>query len=128
MDFLEEECSPEERCYVLSLITNNFTLLEDYLLSSVTSTLHVSSTRDYSPISSALSSPVLLPKSSEYSQSPVEFDVVIDKEIRSTVGIVRRSGIVKVRLLQLCEFLLETQSCLFSCYMISHKLNAVLMV
>lgn len=128
MEALDDECTPEECAYAIHLLMDNFSLIMRYLYSSTTSVLHVSSVKDISPISSAVSSPSLVPSPCDPFQQDVEFDVVINSEIPSTVGMVRRSGIVKVRLLQLCELLLDVEPSLFSPFIISHEFNTLLIV
>lgn len=127
VDRFEEECNEEEKLLLMQLIEHNFSLLMRYITSSVTSHLHVSSTHLFSPVSSANSSPSLVPCSSPF-QSSVEFDVVIGKDICTTVGMVKRSGIVKLQLLNLFDYLLDTQSLLFFSIIISHQFNHCLLV
>lgn len=127
VDRFEEECSEEEKLLLLQLIEQNFSLLMRYMTSSVTSHLHVSSTHLFSPVSSANSSPSLVPCSTPF-QSSVEFDVVIGKDICTTVGIVKRSGIVKLQLLYLFDYLFDIQSLLFYSIIISHQFNKYLLV
>lgn len=127
VDKFEEECSEEEKLLLLQLIEQNFSLLMRYMTSSVASHLHVSSTHLFSPVSSANSSPSLVPCSTPF-QSSVEFDVVIGKDICTTVGIVKRSGIVKLQLLYLFDYLFDIQSLLFYSIIISHQFNKYLLV
>ena len=130
VDSLEEECNDEEKEYVFHLIVDNFPLLLSYIQESVSSTLHVSSNRMESPIQSASSSPVLLPKTNtiQPSEKPIEFDIVIGKEVNTSVGKVKRSGIVKIRILELIEYLLVLNPSLFTSCILCHQLNRVLIV
>lgn len=128
MDSFEEDCSNEEREFALNLLKDNLPLIMKYLSTTISSTLHVSSVNSLSPLSSANASPALLPKPSPPCQNPFEFDVVIEKEINATVGKVKRSGNVKWKLLQLLEYFMDTESFLFSSFVVSYQLNSVLLV
>ena len=130
VDSLDEDCNEEEKEFVFHLIVDNFSLLLCYIQETVSSVLHVSSSRMDSPSQSANSSPALLPKSSSLQPStkPIEFDITIGKEIITTVGKVKRSGIVKIRILDFIEYLLAINPSLFTSCILCNELNRVLIV
>ena len=119
----------------------NFSLLSHYLLESVSTTIQVSSSTFISPISSPSLAPTTTnnlhnmvelnlsnSSSSPSIPQPIEFSVVIGKEIQTTAGKVRRSGIVKLKVLQLLEYLMITKPVVFQTTVIAHDFNKTLLV